>query len=98
MVVTAEPYLAVTQPSDAVVLENVVRSDTQGTVETVEARYELLKRGTYLMATDPATLPSKRPGKTPLELAEARNAVYFARIAGASEQRPRPSEKPATCW
>jgi outer membrane protein OmpA-like peptidoglycan-associated protein len=95
MVVTAEPYFAVTQPSDAVVLENVVRSDTQGTVETVEARYELLKRGTYLMATDAASLPSKRPGRAPLELAEARNAVYFARIAGANEYAPETFGKAA---
>jgi outer membrane protein OmpA-like peptidoglycan-associated protein len=85
LIITAEPYSAVTQPSDAVVLENVVRSDTRGDIETIEARYELLKRGTYLMATDAASVPSKRPGKAPLDLAEARNAVYFARIAGADQ-------------
>jgi outer membrane protein OmpA-like peptidoglycan-associated protein len=70
-------------------MQNVVRSDTRGTVETVEAKYELLQRGTYLMSTDAARLPSaRRKGKTPLELAEARNAVYFARIAGADEYAP----------
>src|SRR5438093_1293764 len=47
MIVTAEPYFAVTQPSDAVVLENVVRSDTKGIVEQVNAKYEWLKRGQY---------------------------------------------------
>lgn len=86
LIVTAEPYFAVTQPSDVVVMENVVRSDTRGTVEHVEAKYELLKRGTYLMASDPRALPSRRLDRdVPLELYEARNAVHFARIAGADE-------------
>jgi outer membrane protein OmpA-like peptidoglycan-associated protein len=86
LIVTAEPYFAVTQPSDVVVMENVVRSDTRGAVEAVEAKYELLQRGTYLMSTDASRLPSRRKdGKLPLELAEARNAVYFARVAGADE-------------
>ena len=49
LIVTAEPYFAVTQPSDVVVMENVVRDDTKGKVETVQAKYELLKRGSYLM-------------------------------------------------
>ena len=36
LIVTAEPYFAVTQPSDVVVMENVVRDDTNGKVETVQ--------------------------------------------------------------
>ncbi len=47
MIVTAEPYYAVTQPSDVVVMENVVRPDTQGVIETVDAKFELLPRGMY---------------------------------------------------
>jgi outer membrane protein OmpA-like peptidoglycan-associated protein len=84
MIVTAEPYFAVTQPSDAVVIENIVRDGTKGRVETVQAKYELLKRGTYLMNQDPSRLKVKalEPG-APLDLAEARNAVALARIAGA---------------
>src|SRR5262245_6125513 len=85
LVVTAEPYFAVTQPSDVVVMENVVRTDTRGAVEAVDAKYELLQRGTYLMSSDVSRIPSRRGGKVPLELAEARNAVYFARVAGADE-------------
>ena len=84
MIVTAEPYFAVTQPSDVVVMENIVRDGTKGRVETVQANYELLKRGTYLMNQDPSRLKIKplEPG-APLDLAEARNAVALARIAGA---------------
>jgi outer membrane protein OmpA-like peptidoglycan-associated protein len=88
LVVTAEPYFAVTQPSDVVVIENVVRDTvfepTQGRIETLQAKYELLKRGSYLMSHDPTLLKVKplEPG-APLDLAQARNAVELARIAGA---------------
>jgi outer membrane protein OmpA-like peptidoglycan-associated protein len=86
LVVTAEPYFAVSQPSDVVVMENTVRKDTRGAVEFVEAEYELLKRGTYMMSSNPADLPSRRlDDDVPLELYEARNAVHFARVAGADE-------------
>ena len=48
LVVTAEPYYAVRQPSNVVVLENVVRADTKGTTEAVNAKYELMERGGYI--------------------------------------------------
>jgi outer membrane protein OmpA-like peptidoglycan-associated protein len=84
LIVTAEPYFAVTQPGDVVVMENVVRDGTVGKVEVINARYELLKRGSYLMNQDPGRLKIKAldPG-APLDLAEARNAVTLARFAGA---------------
>ena len=84
LIVTAEPYFAVTQPSDVVVIENVIRDDTEGTFEVVQAKYELLKRGSYLMNQDAARLNLKplEPG-APLDLAQARNAVELARLAGA---------------
>jgi outer membrane protein OmpA-like peptidoglycan-associated protein len=84
MIVTAEPYFAVTQPSDVVVMENVVRDNTKGRVETIQAKYELLKRGSYLMNQDASRLKIKplEPG-APLDLGEARNAVELARLAGA---------------
>jgi outer membrane protein OmpA-like peptidoglycan-associated protein len=84
MIVTAEPYFAVTQPSDVVVLENDVRKNTKGNIEVIAAKYDLLKRGTYLMNQDTRQLKLKplEPG-APLDLAEARNAVMLARFAGA---------------
>jgi outer membrane protein OmpA-like peptidoglycan-associated protein len=86
LIVTAEPYFAVTQPSDVVVMENVLRKGTNGKIETIQARYDLLKRGTYLMNQDVARLKVKplEPG-APLDLAEARNAVALARLAGADQ-------------
>jgi outer membrane protein OmpA-like peptidoglycan-associated protein len=84
LIVTAEPYFAVTQPSDVVVMENVVSDRTTGTIEPIDAHYELLQRGQYLLNVSPAdrqTLIIDR--KTPLELYEARNAIRIARWTGA---------------
>jgi outer membrane protein OmpA-like peptidoglycan-associated protein len=84
LIVTAEPYFAVTQPSDVVVMENFVRPETTGTIEELEAKYELLQRGQYTLNVNPAELkPRVLDRKVPLELYEARNAVQIARWAGA---------------
>ena len=45
LVVTAEPYYSVTRPSDLIVMENVVRADTRGKIEEIDAKYELLAAG-----------------------------------------------------
>jgi len=82
LIVTAEPYFAVTQPSDVVVMENFVRNDTTGTIEQVDAKYELLKRGQYVLNRS-AYQPVRINPKGPLQLAEAENAVEIARLAGA---------------
>jgi hypothetical protein len=84
LIVTAEPYFAVTQPSDLVVMENFVRHDTTGTIEEVDAKYELLQRGQYVLNVAPRDIqPRLLDPKTPLELYEARNAVQIARWTGA---------------
>jgi outer membrane protein OmpA-like peptidoglycan-associated protein len=82
LIVTAEPYFAVREPSDVVVLENVIRADTRGTSEAVHAKYELLGRGGYIPTGyrfDPVVLDAKLP----LEFLEARNAVRIAKSEGA---------------
>jgi hypothetical protein len=84
LIITAEPYFAVTQPSDVVVMENFVRRDTTGTIEDIDAKFELLKRGQYTLNVSPAELrPMRLDPKVPLELYEARNAVQIAKWAGA---------------
>ena len=86
LIVTAEPYFAVTQPSDVVVMENIVRTDTLGQVEQIDAKYELLQRGQYTLNVSPADLrPMQLDPKVPLELYEARNAVRIARWTGANQ-------------
>jgi outer membrane protein OmpA-like peptidoglycan-associated protein len=84
LIITAEPYFAVTQPSDVVVMENFVRHDTIGTIEELDAKYELLARGQYTLNVNPADIrPIVLDRKVPLELYEARNAVQIARWTGA---------------
>jgi outer membrane protein OmpA-like peptidoglycan-associated protein len=83
MIVTAEPYFAVTMPSDLIVAENEVRSDTLGRIETVDAKYELLQRGEYAKLSNP--LGMTLDSKTPLELYQARNAVMIAKGAKADK-------------
>ena len=86
LIVTAEPYFAVTQPSDAVVMENIIRPDTRGAVQEVDAKYELLKRGQYTFNVNPNEIkPVRWDTKTPLDLYEARNAVQIARWTGAQQ-------------
>jgi outer membrane protein OmpA-like peptidoglycan-associated protein len=82
LMVTAEPYFAVTQPSDVVVAENFLRDGTTGTIQPVEAKYELLQRGQYVL-NRAQYQPVKVDPKGPLQLAEAENAVELARQAGA---------------
>jgi outer membrane protein OmpA-like peptidoglycan-associated protein len=84
LVVTAEPYYAVRQPSNVVVLENVIREDTAGTTQAVTAKYDLLERGGYIPTGynfDPVVLNAKLP----LEFFEARNALRIAQSAGAEK-------------
>jgi outer membrane protein OmpA-like peptidoglycan-associated protein len=84
LIVTAEPYYAVRQPSNVVVLENVIREDTKGTTEAVNAKYELLERGGYIPTGykfDPVILNAKLP----LEFFEARNALRIAQSEGAEK-------------
>src|SRR5581483_5800366 len=82
LIVTAEPYFAVTQPSDVVVAENFVRNDTSGTIEQVDAKYELLQRGQYVLDRGKYH-PVKIDPKGPLQLSEAENAIEIAGLAGA---------------
>lgn len=84
LIVTAEPYFAVTQPSDVVVAENFVTRDTSGTIEEVDAKYQLLQRGQYVLDRGHYQ-PIRVNPKGPLQLAEAQNAVEIARLAGADK-------------
>lgn len=82
LIVTAEPYYAVRRPSNLVVLENSIRSDTVGATEAVDAKFELIDRGGYIPTGykfDPVILNAKLP----LEFFEARNALRIAQSSGA---------------
>jgi outer membrane protein OmpA-like peptidoglycan-associated protein len=86
MFVTAEPYFAVTRPSNVVVLENVIRADTVGAERPINAKFDLLERGEYTIDVPAAQLPATNADpKTPLNLLQARNAVAIAKAAGAEQ-------------
>ena len=92
LIVTAEPYYAVRRPSNVVIAENVIRPDTAGTTEAVDAKYELIDRGGYIPTGyhfDPVVLNSRLP----LEFFEARNAVRIAKSAGAENYAASSYEK-----
>ena len=91
LVVTAEPYFSVTQPSDVVVMQNVIREDkTNGMLEKVNAHYALLPRGTYAQTDGSKSNPNPitRDEKSPLEFYQANNAVRIAQEAGADKYAP----------
>jgi hypothetical protein len=91
LIVTAEPYSAVRQPSDVVVLENQPRPDTIGSTEPIRVKYELLPRGHYtynvpdsLAAAEAQTARlSLNQYQSLVELYEAQNAVQIAQSAEA---------------
>lgn len=80
--VTAEPYFAVTQPGNEVVLENSAMPGA----ESVSATYQLLPQSAYSSSnTKIDNLIFGIDRKTPTELFEARNAVRIANNADASK-------------
>ena len=84
LLVTAEPYYAVREPSNVVVLENVIRADTKGTTEALNTKHDFLERGGYIPTGyrfDPVVLNAKLP----LEFFEARNALRIAQSEGAEK-------------
>lgn len=101
LIVTAEPYYAVTQPSDAVVMENVVRPSTAARIQVVDAKYELLKRGEYTYDVDAAKRASNaKPRKVSQReyealagLHQARTAIRYAENAGAAGAAPDALER-----
>jgi outer membrane protein OmpA-like peptidoglycan-associated protein len=86
MIVTAEPYFAVTRPSNLVVAENIVRQDTEGGIHPISAKFDLLQKGQYTVNIPADQLPATTADrKTPLELLEAQNAIAIAQAAGADQ-------------
>jgi outer membrane protein OmpA-like peptidoglycan-associated protein len=86
LIVTAEPYFGVSQPSDVVVMENIIRDDTVGKIEQTSVKYDLLQRGSYTTIGTPGRFHAVKTDKAvPLELLEAQNAVQIAQVANADK-------------
>jgi outer membrane protein OmpA-like peptidoglycan-associated protein len=86
MIVTAEPYYAVTHPSNKVVAENILRQETKGFEEPIDAKFDVLEGKQYTIDVPAEQLPSTQAdAHVPLDLLEARNAVAIAKAAGAKQ-------------
>jgi outer membrane protein OmpA-like peptidoglycan-associated protein len=87
MIVTAEPYFAVSQPSDVIVLQNVFSDKTQGVLDHVNIHYNLLPKGLYANTDGSKSVmdPITRNEHSPLEFYEAHNAARIAVNAGAEK-------------
>jgi outer membrane protein OmpA-like peptidoglycan-associated protein len=97
LIVTAEPYFSVIRPSDEVVAENIIRQETKGFEEAIDAKFDMLEGGQYTVDMPAAQLPSANADpKTPLTLLEARNAVAIAKAAGAAQYAPDSLQKAET--
>jgi hypothetical protein len=97
LLVTAEPYFAVSKPSPVVVMENVLRPDTIGTAEQVSAKYELLPRSenyTVSLASPPdargpkPVMVSQREYEVQVSLYQARNAIQIAKAERVDTYAP----------
>ena len=85
LVVTAEPYYAVTTPSEVVVMENAIREDTRGRTAPTTLQYEIVPKGAYVAAAGGSyALPAPRKNEPP-DVQQARNAVAIAQLAQADK-------------
>jgi outer membrane protein OmpA-like peptidoglycan-associated protein len=87
LIVTAEPYYSVTHPSNKVVAENILRQETKGFEEPIDANFDVLEGAQYTIDIPVEQLPSSETTAKvpPLDLLEARNAVAIAKAAGAEQ-------------
>lgn len=95
MIVTAEPYSTIQQPSQVVTLENKVRPDTVGKIQPIEPKPELMRRGNYTWQVGEQLQPVPNAPKVSMdryealvELYQAQSAVAVAQAAGADVSAP----------
>jgi outer membrane protein OmpA-like peptidoglycan-associated protein len=89
LIVTAEPYYAVVRSSNKVVAENILRQETKGFEEPIDAKFDVLEGSQYTIDVPAEQLPASHAGpNAPLDLLEARNAVAIAKAAGAQQYAP----------
>lgn len=87
LIVTAEPYFSVVQPSDVVVAQSVPDKHTNGVLLQVNTHYSLLPRGLYASTggSSPAASPAKGEADFTLAMQEALKAQQVALNVGAGQ-------------
>lgn len=88
LIVSAEPYFAVTVPSNVVVLEGqVIPGKTKGLIDAGKAHFSLLPRGAYAAAEGMhmVSYPIGKSNSQPLAVYEAMNAIQIAKASEAQK-------------
>ena len=90
LIITAEPYFAVTRPSALLVADNQILTNTKGWERPIDAKFDALDRAEYTVDLDPRSFPATNAdrAKVGLDLMEARNAVAIAKAQGAEKYAP----------
>ena len=88
LVITAEPDFAVHAPSELVIAENQLKSDTKGVPQPINVHYQAMPRTTYVLEAGPDLHSENNGHKPPLDLVEARNAVRIAKQDQADQYAP----------
>jgi hypothetical protein len=87
LIVTAEPYFAVSRPSNTVVFEAALAPDSTAAVAVFRATCELLNATLGAQSNESGQRPAGDPGRL-LVLEEARWAIAVAQKAGARQFAP----------
>lgn len=92
LIVTAEPYFAVTKPGGVVVLENTIPTGGNVRIEDVQAKEELYPSQEFTYSTGRPEAPGPMVSMDEYEamsaLYQAQNAVQIARAEGADRAAP----------
>jgi outer membrane protein OmpA-like peptidoglycan-associated protein len=88
MIVTAEPYFSVSQPSDVIVLQNVFDNKTIGVQQQVNVHYQLLPKGLYANTAGAKSIAHPITDREHTPLFEAYNAQRIAESIGADKYAP----------
>jgi flagellar motor protein MotB len=96
LLITAEPYSAVRQAGNVVVMENQVRPETIGKIEPIQAKADLLPRGSYVLdkQQSQAAMQEDAPKVSMGEyeqlsqIYQAENALALARAVNADQLAP----------
>src|SRR5438309_8003853 len=90
--------LAVTRPSNLVVVENIIRQETKGFEQPIDARFDMLEGGQYTIDVPAAQLPSaKAAPKHPWTCSKPATLLPFLRPLGRTVMRPIAWPKLPTC-
>ena len=98
LIVTAEPYYSVTHPSNKVVAENILRQETKGFEEPIDARFDVLEGAQYTIDVPADQLPATQLiRKCRWICSKLATPLPLLRQQEQSSMHPTVWRKPRTC-